>query len=77
MVEAPGNTRRLAAACTAPMALSMEMLVASVTVQFSVDDCPRSIEEGSAANAPMVGAAGGGGGAVVVTGGGDVYKRQT
>jgi uncharacterized membrane protein len=52
------------------MALSMEMLVASVTVQFSVDDCPRSIEEGSAANAPMVGAAGGGGGAVVVTGGG-------
>jgi hypothetical protein len=49
----------------------MEMLVASETVQLSVDDWPRSIDEGSAANAPMLGAAGGGGaGAGAGAGGG-------
>jgi uncharacterized membrane protein len=52
------------------MALSMEMLVASVTFQLSVDDWPRSIEVGSAANAATVGAAGGGGGVTTATGGG-------
>jgi hypothetical protein len=52
------------------MLLSMEMLVASVTVQLSVDDWPRSIDEGSAANAAMVGAAGGGAGAGAGAGGG-------
>jgi hypothetical protein len=41
----------------------MEMALASVTFQFSVDDWPRSIDEGSAVNAVMLGAAGGGGGA--------------
>jgi hypothetical protein len=63
VVEAPGNTRRLALACTVPMLLSMEMLLASVTFQLSVDDWPRSIEDGSAANAVTVGAADGGAGA--------------
>jgi hypothetical protein len=48
----------------------MEMLVASVTFQLSVDDWPRSIEVGSAANAATVGAAGGGGGVTTATGGG-------
>jgi uncharacterized membrane protein len=52
------------------MLLSMEMLVASVTVQFSVDDWPRSIDEGSAANAVMLGAAGGGGGVTAAGAGG-------
>jgi uncharacterized membrane protein len=52
------------------MALSMEVLVASVTFQLSVDDWPRSIEVGSAANAATVGAAGGGGGVTTATGGG-------
>jgi hypothetical protein len=52
------------------MPLSMEILVALMTVQFSVDDWPRSIDEGSAENAVMVGAAGGGGGVGVTTGGG-------
>ena len=32
------------------MPLSMETLVASVTLQRSVDDWPRSIDEGSAEN---------------------------
>jgi hypothetical protein len=40
------------------MLLSMAMLVASVTLQVSVDDWPRSIDEGSAEN-DIVGAAGG------------------
>jgi len=39
------------------------MALASVTVQRNVDDWPRSIDEGSAANSVMVGAAGGGAGA--------------
>src|ERR1039458_4615975 len=52
------------------MLLSMEMLLASVTFQLSVDDWPRSIDEGSAANAVTVGAAGGGGGAGCSLGGG-------
>jgi uncharacterized membrane protein len=52
------------------MALSMEMLLALVTFQLSVDDWPRSIDEGSAVNAAMVGAAGGGGGVTTATGGG-------
>jgi hypothetical protein len=61
VVEAPGNTRRLPLACTVPILLSIDVLVASVTVQVSVDDCPRSIDEGSAVNEPTVGADGGGG----------------
>jgi hypothetical protein len=44
----------------------MEVLLASVTLQVSVDDWPRSIEEGSAENEPIVGAAGAGGAGVVV-----------
>jgi uncharacterized spore protein YtfJ len=44
------------------MLLSMEMLPASVTFQVSVDDWPRSIDEGSAVNAVTLGAGGGGGG---------------
>jgi hypothetical protein len=52
------------------MPLSMEMLVASLTLQLSVDDWPRSIDEGSAANEAMLGAAGGGGAGVSTFGGG-------
>jgi hypothetical protein len=49
----------------------MEMPLAFVTVQLSVDDWPRSIDEGSAANAATVGAsAGGGAGVSTFTGGG-------
>jgi hypothetical protein len=70
VVEAPGNTRRLADACTVPMLLSMDTLLASVTVQRNVDDWPRSIEDGSATNSLIVGAAGGGAGAGAGAGGG-------
>jgi len=70
VVEAPGNTRRLALACTVPMPLSMEVLLALVTFQVNVDDWPRSIDEGSAVNAVMVGAAGGGGAGFSTGGGG-------
>jgi hypothetical protein len=52
------------------MLLSMEMLVASVTFQFKVDDWPRSMDEGSAANAATVGAAGGAGVSTFTGGGG-------
>jgi len=52
------------------MELSMATLVAFVTFQVRVDDWPRSIDEGSAANDAMVGAAGAGGGATVGVGGG-------
>jgi hypothetical protein len=43
------------------MPLSMDVLPASVTLQVSVDDWPRSIDEGSAPKV-MLGAGGGGGG---------------
>jgi hypothetical protein len=69
VVELPGKTRRLALACTVPMVLSMAMLVASLTFHVSVDDWPRSIDEGSAENA-IVGAAAGGAAASTFTGGG-------
>jgi hypothetical protein len=57
-------------ACTEPIPLSIEVLVASVTAQRNVEDWPRSIEEGSATNSVMVGAAGGGAGAGAEGGGG-------
>ena len=43
------------------MPLSIKVLVAPVTLQFSVDDWPRSIDVGSAVNDATTGAAGGGG----------------
>jgi len=46
------------------------MLLASVTLQLSVDDWPRSIDDGSAVNAVMLGAGGGGGGCTTGAGGG-------
>jgi hypothetical protein len=52
------------------MVLSMETLVASLTVQLKVDDCPRSIEVGSAVKEVTPGAAGGGGAGAACTGGG-------
>jgi hypothetical protein len=51
------------------MLLSIETLVAPVTVQVSVDDWPRSIDDGSAAN-EILGAGGGGGGGAGCTGAG-------
>ena len=70
MVESLGNTRRVPLACMEPIPLSMEMLLASVTFQLKVEDWPRSIEEGSATNRVMLGAAGGGAGAAAGGGGG-------
>jgi hypothetical protein len=52
------------------MVLSIETLLASVAVQVSVDDWPRSIDEGSAVNDVMLGAAGGGGAGAATGGGG-------
>jgi hypothetical protein len=43
--------------------------VASLTDQRKVDDCPRSIEEGSAVNCATTGALGASGGGAVVVGG--------
>jgi hypothetical protein len=53
------------------MPLSIATLPASVTFQLSVDDWPRSIDDGSAVNEVILGAGGGGGGAgFSATGGG-------
>src|SRR5579862_3350565 len=48
----------------------METLLASVTLQVSVDDWPRSIDEGSATNETVGDAGGGGAGAGAGAGGG-------
>src|ERR1700722_13188270 len=51
-----GNTVRLPLVCTVPNAGSIDTVVAPVTDQRSVADCPRSIEDGSAVNCAMTGA---------------------
>jgi hypothetical protein len=48
----------------------MVISVALLTDHFSVDDCPRSMVEGSAENSVISGAGAGGGGGAGCTGGG-------
>jgi hypothetical protein len=50
--------------------LSIVIWVAFETDHFNVDDCPRSIEDGSAENSVISGAAGGGGAGAGAAGGG-------
>src|SRR5262245_1664127 len=62
VVEFSGDTLRLPALCTGPTDWSIETLVALLTSQRNVEDCPRWIEVGSAENCEIVGGAGAGAG---------------
>jgi hypothetical protein len=68
-VESVGDTERVPRAATVPIAGLIVTSVASLTVHRSVEDCPRSMVEGSAVNC-TVGAFGGGGASVCAGGGG-------
>jgi len=70
VVVSLGNTWRVPETLTGPMPGWMETSVASLTIQRSVEDCPRSIVLGSATNCWMLGAFGGGGAGCSGGGGG-------
>ena len=64
-----GYTCRLPDDCTVPMLGVIVTLVALATDHLNVEDCPRSIDAGTALNTEMTGF-GGGGALSFVTGGG-------